>query len=61
MENQDIKNAKIIGFCGFGGTKKTLPHYLFLQIELDGKKYNIKPSGKHLILTPCESYSIKEV
>jgi len=58
MENEDIKNAQIIGFCGFGGTEKTLPHYLFIQIELDGKRYDIKPSGKKLVLIPSESYKV---
>ena len=57
MLNQDIEKAKIVGFHGYKG-KRQLPYYHMIQIELDGKLYEIKPSNPEatMILKRCTKF-----
>jgi hypothetical protein len=57
MLNQDIEKAKIVGFHGYKG-RRQLPYYHMIQIELDGKLYEIKPSNPEatMILKRCTKF-----
>jgi hypothetical protein len=55
MKFEDIQNAKIIGFVGNGIDKNKMPEFYSIQIEIDGKLYDIKSTSikARLSLTPC--------
>jgi len=59
MLNEDIKRAQITGFWGNHEPHK-LPFYHSLQITLDGKLYELKPSNPEstMVLKRCKQFKI---